>query len=421
MKRNSVITLVLCAAANVLWAEADKAGTGLTANSRTDKLLELRERIHGILEKRFFSAENILYDYAGLNGEVVIPTAEECLANKPNAFAWNTPIENGGFFNGVLLTGLCDLYEKYPSEKLKGQMQKLFRGLCRLQDSSPVKGCILRGIASDGKSFYPASSDDQVSPFLLGLWRFSQSAASTQEEKAECRRRCYETVKALKNNGWIIPGARNGFNRGNIAGKSPFNMCNILLAVMILDQTEPNGSSEFVRILEERKEIVFAGYPDILAHACWYSAHNYYILAMVADAYPAYREQANHALKITAQAAAKWIGCWKQYVPGLAFTPDWHPLNALWHEQKNTKDAVAITGGKLWRLWTETCPAVMNERNSIMSAFAAAWIVLLSGDQEIIAKAVPDILEALDRIPFDNLYYSPFFFAENVIAKIVCR
>ena len=419
MKKSSVITLALCAAANILFAEADKAGSSLTANGRTEKLLKLRERIHDILENRFFSRENILYDYAGLNGEVVIPTAEECLANKPNAFAWNTPIENGGFFNGVLLTGLCDLYENYPSEKLKGQMQKLFRGLCRLQDSSPVKGCILRGIASDGKSFYPASSDDQVSPFLLGLWRFSQSAASTQEEKAECRRRCHETVKALKNNGWIIPGARDGFNRGNIANKSPFNMCNILLAAMILDQMEPNGASEFVRILEERKEIVFAGYPDIPAHACWYSAHNYYILSMIAKKYPEYREQAEKSLKTTAKAAAKWIGRWKQYVPGLAFTPDWHPLNALWHEQKNTKDAVAITGGAFWSLWSETCPAVMNERNSIMSAFAAAWIVLLSGDQEIIAKALPDILEALDRIPFEKLYYSPFFFAENVIAKLL--
>ena len=385
----------------------------------TAELLKLRERIHEVLEKRFFSRENILYDYAGMDGGVVIPAPEECLANQPNAFAWNTPIENGAFFNGVLLTGLCDLYEKFPSEKLKCQMQKLFRGLCRLQDCSPVQGCILRGIGSDGKSFYPASSDDQVVPFLLGLWRFSQSAASTPEEKADCHRRCRETVLALKNNRWIIPGARKGFDRGNIAGKAKCNMCNILLAAMILDQTDPNGASEFDRIFEERKDVVFAGYPDMPAHACWYSAHNYYILSMVADAYPAYREQAENALRITAEAASKGTGSWKLYVPGLSFTPDWHPLNSLWREQKNTKDAVDITGGAFWRLWTETCPAVMNERISIMSAFAAAWIVLLSGNKEIIAKTLPDILEALERVPFEDLYYSPFFFAENAIAKII--
>ncbi len=420
MKRCAVFTLTLCSVGNILFAEADKAGSGPATDGRTEKLLELRERIHGILEKRFFSSENILYDYAGPNGEVVIPTAEECLANKPNAFAWNTPIENGGFFNGDLLAGLCDLYEKFPSEKLAKQMRTLARGLYVLQDKSPVKGCILRGIGSDGKSFYPASSTDQVIPFLLGLWRYSQSKASTPEEKADCRRRCRETALALKQNHWIVPGARKGFNRGNIANKKPYDMCAILLAAMILDQTDPDGISEFDRIFEERKDAVFAGYPDIPANDCWFSAHNYYILAMVADAYPAYRKQADHALKITAEAASKWISCWKQYVPGLAFTPDWHPLNSLWREQKNSKDAVAITGGPFWSLWTETCPAVMNERRSIMSAFAAAWIVLMSGDQEIIAKALPDILEALDRIPFDNLYYSPFFFAENVIAKTVC-
>ena len=61
----------------------------------------------------------------------------------------------------------------------------------------------------------------------------------------------------------------------------------------------------------------------------------------------------------------------------------------------------------------------MNERESIMFAFSAAWLVLISGDDEIIKKAEPDILEALKRVPFDNLHYAPFFFAENVIAKMV--
>ena len=383
------------------------------------ELLKLREHIHEILEKRFFSGEGVLLDYAGRNGEVVLPTPEECLANKPNAFAWNTPIENGSFFNGVLLTGLCDLYEKFPSEKLQAQMRRLVRGLFVLQDRSPVEGCILRGVSGDGKSFYPASSDDQVSPFLLGLWRFAQSGASTGEEKADCLRRCRRTALALKNNHWIIPGARPGFERGNIAGSAPFNMCNLLLATMILDRTAPEETPEFERILEERKETVFAGYPDLPAGHCWFAAHNYYILSMAANEYPAYRAQMKKSLRITAEAAAKWIPGWKKYVPGLAFTPDWHPLNSLWHEQKNSKDGNDVTGGSFWSLWQQTCPAVMNERESIMSAFAAAWIVLISGDGEITAKALPDIHEALEQVPFDDLYYAPFFFAENVIAKTV--
>ena len=72
----------------------------MLAEQDRKKLLELREKIHNILENRFFSGEDVLYDYAGADGEVVLPSLEECLENKPNAFAWNTPIENGAFFNG---------------------------------------------------------------------------------------------------------------------------------------------------------------------------------------------------------------------------------------------------------------------------------------------------------------------------------
>lgn len=384
-----------------------------------EKLLRLRERIHEILERRFLSGENVLYDYAGLKGEVVLPTPEECLANKPNAFAWNTPIENGGFFNGDLLTALCDLYEIFPSEKLAKQMRTLARGLYVLQDRSPVAGCILRGIGSGGKCFYPASSNDQVIPFLLGLWRFAQSGASTPAEKAECRRRCRETVLALKRNRGIVPGARPGFERGNLTANAPYDMCHILLAAMILDETDPEGGTEFGRVLNDRKESVFAGFPEISAEHCWFASHNFYILSMLAATCPAYREPARKALKITAEAASKWIGCWKQYVPGLAFTLDWHPLNDFWHEQKNTADCKDITGALLWRSWSEICPAVMNERKSIMPAFAAAWIVLLSGDEEVIARSRPGIIEALESVPFEKLYYAPFFFAENVISLLV--
>lgn len=56
--------------------------------------------------------------------------------------------------------------------------------------------------------------------------------------------------------------------------------------------------------------------------------------------------------------------------------------------------------------------AVMNERKSLMPAFA----VLLSGDGGIIERTRPDITEALESVPFEKLYYAPFFFAENTIS-----
>ena len=80
-----------------------------------NEFVVLQNRILDVIEKRFISSEYVLYDYAGLNGEVILPTPEECAQNKPNALAWNTPIENGGFFNGLLLVGLVNSWENQPS------------------------------------------------------------------------------------------------------------------------------------------------------------------------------------------------------------------------------------------------------------------------------------------------------------------
>ena len=74
------------------------------------------KHIQNELKKRFLSPQGFLYDYADGNGEVELPTPDECLANFPNVFGWWTPIENGGFFTGLYLVGLCEEYACAPSE-----------------------------------------------------------------------------------------------------------------------------------------------------------------------------------------------------------------------------------------------------------------------------------------------------------------
>ena len=46
------------------------------------------KHIQNELQKRFLSPQGFLYDYAGGNGEVELPTPDECLANFPNVFGW---------------------------------------------------------------------------------------------------------------------------------------------------------------------------------------------------------------------------------------------------------------------------------------------------------------------------------------------
>jgi hypothetical protein len=383
-----------------------------------NEFVVLQNRILDVIEKRFISSEYVLYDYAGLNGEVILPTPEECAQNKPNALAWNTPIENGGFFNGLLLVGLVNSWENQPSEKVANLARTMLKGLYILQDKSPVPGCILRGIGADG-CFYPASSFDQVIPWFLGLWEYSKSSLATEAERKECRERCYTVVKALEKNNWIIPGTKDGFARGNLFNaRQPYDNCALVILTMILDEME--AADHYISdLLKEREENICAGYPAIRANECWYASHNFYILRMLAKQVKdtALRAKLYHALKITAAALPSGISTWKNYVPGLKFSPDWHSLNRVWFEQKNCKEAQACTNPQ-WSIWNETCPAVMNERKSIMYGLSSAWILLISEDKEIIDANKGAILEMLNGIPYEELYYVPFFYAINVIAEI---
>ena len=386
--------------------------------NETARLLQLRERIHSVLEKRFFSPENILYDYAGLNGETVIPTPEECRKNQPNPFAWNTPIENGAFFNGDLLTGLIDLYEKHPSERLKTQMRRLLAGLFQLHDLSPVEGCILRGLASDGKTAYPASSNDQVIPWLLGVWSYARSSAADEKEKIECRERCFELCRALEKNDWNIPGLRPGFTRGRLLVNNPHDNCHILLCAMILDEMEGEKNERFRRIIEERRDSIAAGWPEIKDSACWYSAHNFYIMRLASRIHPECRDIFLSGLRATSSGAAKHLSRWKNYDPSLHFSPDWHGLNEVWKEQNNSREGDAVASCQ-WPIWKRDSPITVNECVSLRVALSAAWIISFSENQDVIGESAVQIREMLENIPYEKLHYATFFFAENVIAGLI--
>ena len=89
MKGKSVITLAFCAAANILFAEADKAGSSLTANSRTVQLLELR----GLPGKSFYlaGADGAFYpaDKAEISGGSILLTSENVKAPLYVRYAWS--------------------------------------------------------------------------------------------------------------------------------------------------------------------------------------------------------------------------------------------------------------------------------------------------------------------------------------------
>ena len=384
------------------------------------KLISIVERNIDIFEKRFFTRDKVLLDYAGLNGEVILPTPEECALNKPNALAWVTPIENGAMFNGILLPGVLNCWKKAPSPKLADFARDLLKGLFSLQDKSPVPGCILRGVGSDGKCHYPGSSNDQVVPFLLGLWEFANSPLATPEERKECRQRCYTVVKALEKNKWVIPGAKPGFERGSLRSNGTSSNCHLLLAAIILDEME--GGNRVEKILQDpkKRKSIAKGFPKV-GERCgsWYACHNYYIMRMLVDRVKGEAEKKllRDSIHLTALEALPALKAWKNYKEGLKFDPDWRIMNKKWYPQKNCKEAASIPGQS--KLYKDISPAYMNEHLTIMIPLSSAWMGLFTKDEKVRREVIRHVLPMIQAIPYEKLYCSTHFYVINVISELL--
>jgi len=50
------------------------------------------EQAHREIWRRFISSHGTFYDYTALGGTVLVPSPEECVADRPNALGWWTPI-----------------------------------------------------------------------------------------------------------------------------------------------------------------------------------------------------------------------------------------------------------------------------------------------------------------------------------------
>jgi hypothetical protein len=91
-----------------------KAGVGLAVSgpfllrAETAKAEAAVQVAHDELWRRLIDRHDVMLDFTDEQGKVEIPTPEECRAGKPNALGWWSPIENGGFFNGLYIDAMID-------------------------------------------------------------------------------------------------------------------------------------------------------------------------------------------------------------------------------------------------------------------------------------------------------------------------
>jgi hypothetical protein len=121
------------------------------------------------------------------------------------------------------------------------------------------------------------------------------------------------------------------------------------------------------------------------------------------------------ALDINAEKAAKHISLFKNFdnenrVP---FNPDWRVVNRIWVPQNSAKEAFELAEKQL-EMWDSISPRKGYELQNMMEPLNAAWMVVLSGNPNIINPVKDEINAALTHYDWSRMSYSTFFIAENV-------
>ena len=314
--------------------------------------MQFKESSLDELEKRFLSPQGFLYDYAGGNGKVELPTPDECLANFPNVFGWWTPIENGAFFTGDYLLGLLRNTREGATEERIQWCRTLLHGLFRLQDAAETEGCILRGLGSDGKCHYPATSCDQVVPWLLALYEYQRHPMATAEERTECRSRLLRVLTALRALNWTIPGEKPGCERGSfLSGSSPaeatVSSVNHLLVTALLAELSGNDTDRALHRQSAADPLPFGGTRlDILENGFsthplwmgWFLAHTVYAMRLLSEIspLPEVRKAAQKGIDSSARHFLPALPEWKRWRRGAAFSPNWRICRSRWRSPPAT-------------------------------------------------------------------------------------
>lgn len=402
-----------------------------------DPVFQAVERAHSELWRRFVNEHGILFDFVTPAGEVLVPTPEECTDCKPNGLAWWCPTENGSFFGGLYLAGLCNRREAKGRTPEDTQCaRRIAGGLMLLSRVGKTPGFIARGVATDGHSHHPAGSDDQTLPWFYGLYQYVKSGIPSQSEKDEIVQQMVDVANALEKNEWRMPCDPATFgNRSSFAGKSPVSVPRLLFVTRIMAELTGNKQwrTTYERLRDERPEdsdktrLEICGDGTLVAehanlkqgyHAFWTKASCQACLRVLRDlsVTPEERQHYNAGLQAFGRAAAKQIGTFREFSNDhtTAFNHNWRLLNEWWQPQQTVQDFLSVAGVQSKHWHGTISPAKGYEARYAREPLFAAWIVLLSGDSDLIASARDDIRAALLHYDWTKLNFSTFFAAECV-------
>lgn len=412
----------------------------LRAAPLLDKTDSAADAALGEIWRRFVtSRHDTMLHYSGLDGELILPTPEDCAAARPNGMSWSTPIEDGPFFGGLLLAGLCRRWERLRSDQAAADARRIAGGLTGLADVGATPGFIPRGFASDGRAYYPASSEDQMLPWFYGLWRYVRSGIPSSQEKATIRARLVGTALALESHGWQIPCDPLSFGyRGSYMRPRHTDCARLLfLHRALFDLTGDERWLERYRLLADeplgpqrktRRQWCAVGMdygpPTKADTYLWTSSMSQAALRALweMETNRDWREDFSRGLTASAVAALPHLERYRRFDSNnrLRFDVDWRFLNVSWKPQRNCDEAISLARQQL-PLWALHNPRSPWEDDTMREPLFAAWIVALAPDPGLRAETSSSLAALLGHYPWRRLYTSLFFIAVCLQAELAAH
>jgi hypothetical protein len=416
----------VCAGTAAMW------WTGrASADERSGRAAEYAELAHREIQRRFIDAQDVLLDFAGLDGTVELPTPEECRAGRPNALGWWTPIENGAMFGGMYLDGLIERYRRTQDVADAEAVRRIVRGLVRLSEVGEVRGFIARGFATDGRTSWPMGSNDQTGPWFYGLWKYLQTDLPSPDERSTIIERMRSVADVLAASEWRMPAAEPFRYRGSFAQFSWEGAARLLFLCQTMHQltgeaawaeryrtlrgaSSPDGTTRLAicergMVFESTHRHTWTGASSTIAlRGLWELEED-----------EAIRAAYLRGLQATAELAAIGMAERSKFDPltDEYFELDWRKMNPLWKPQATEAEAVELAQAEL-REFNRRSPRRRVELGVWREAAFAAWVTALCPHPAVVARHRAEIEATIGHAPADRLYCASFFPVESARERL---
>ena len=152
---------------------------------------------------------DLVYDYVGPDDDPRprfwwLPTGSEIDRRHPNPQGWSTGMEDASLNGGVYLAAMVTAHRVTGEAQYRDKARRLARGLMRTGTSSAEKGYIARALTPDGAHWYPASSVDQYTWWLHGMWRYVCAGIPDATEADGIRDVAEAVCARLERDNWEI-------------------------------------------------------------------------------------------------------------------------------------------------------------------------------------------------------------------------